>query len=269
MLDKLESELKTKGLSQKTIESYLFHNNEFLKFANKKPEEISEADVKNYVSYLSSERKYKPRSINLAFSSLKFLYSNLLNKKIMENVKIPKLDKKDPVVLSKEEIKSLLSAVENPKHKILLSLMLSSGLRVSEAVSLKIEDVNFDDKLIKIKSNKANKDRLTIMQSRLIDDIKQYLLNKKENNPYLFPIRDTHVTIKLAQKIIKQAARKANLSKRIYCHALRSTFAKYLADNNIDNSTIKELLGNNSFNNIYSPAYIEKIKNIKNPFDSF
>jgi len=269
MLDKLESELKTKGLSQKTIESYLFHNNEFLKFANKKPEEISEADVKNYVSYLSSERKYKPRSINLAFSSLKFLYSNLLNKKIMENVKIPKLDKKDPVVLSKEEIKSLLSAVENPKHKILLSLMLSSGLRVSEAVSLKIEDVNFDDKLIKIKSNKANKDRLTIMQSRLIDDIKQYLLNKKENNPYLFPIRDTHVTIKLAQKIIKQAARKANLSKRIYCHALRSTFAKYLADNNIDNSTVKELLGNNSFNNIYSPAYIEKIKNIKNPFDSF
>ena len=269
MLDKLESELKTKGLSQKTIESYLFHNNEFLKFANKKPEEISEADVKNYVSYLSSERKYKPRSINLAFSSLKFLYSNLLNKKIMENVKIPKLDKKDPVVLSKEEIKSLLSAVENPKHKILLSLMLSSGLRVSEAVSLKIEDVNFDDKLIKIKSNKANKDRLTIMQSRLIDDIKQYLLNKKENNPYLFPIRDTHVTIKLAQKIIKQAARKANLSKRIYCHALRSTFAKYLADNNIDNSTVKELLGNNSFNNIYSPAYVEKIKNIKNPFDSF
>ena len=269
MLDKLESELKTKGLSQKTIESYLFHNNEFLKFANKKPEEISEADVKNYVSYLSSERKYKPRSINLAFSSLKFLYSNLLNKKIMENVKIPKLDKKDPVVLSKEEIKSLLSAVENPKHKILLSLMLSSGLRVSEAVSLKIEDVNFDDKLIKIKSNKANKDRLTIMQSRLIDDIKQYLLNKKENNPYLFPIRDTHVTIKLAQKIIKQAARKANLSKRIYCHALRSTFAKYLADSNIDNSTVKELLGNNSFNNIYSPAYVEKIKNIKNPFDSF
>ena len=269
MLDKLESELKTKGLSQKTIESYLFHNNEFLKFANKKPEEISEADVKNYVSYLSSERKYKPRSINLAFSSLKFLYSNLLNKKIMENVKIPKLHKKDPVVLSKEEIKSLLSAVENPKHKILLSLMLSSGLRVSEAVSLKIEDVNFDDKLIKIKSNKANKDRLTIMQSRLIDDIKQYLLNKKENNPYLFPIRDTHVTIKLAQKIIKQAARKANLSKRIYCHALRSTFAKYLADSNIDNSTVKELLGNNSFNNIYSPAYVEKIKNIKNPFDSF
>jgi len=62
MLDKLESELKTKGLSQKTIESYLFHNNEFLKFANKKPEEISEADVKNYVSYLSSERKYKPRN---------------------------------------------------------------------------------------------------------------------------------------------------------------------------------------------------------------
>lgn len=268
MLDKLESELKTRGFSQKTVESYLFHNQEFLKFTNKKPEEISEADIKNYLSYLNSEKKYKPRSINLAFSSLKFLYYNLLNKKIMENIKIPKLDKKEPVILSKEEIKSLLNSIENPKHKLLVNLMLTSGLRVSEAVSIKIEDLNLDEKLVKVRSNKSNKDRLTILSSRIVDDIRQYLISKKDNNPYLFPIRDSHVTIKLPQKVIKQAAKKANLDKRIFCHALRSTFAKTLLDNDIDLPTVKELLGNNLFNsNIYQQAYAEKLKKIKNPFE--
>ncbi len=270
MLDKLESELKIRGFSQKTIDSYLFHNQEFLKFTNKKPEEISEADAKNYLTYLTSEKKYKPRSINLAFSSLKFLYHNLLNKKVMDNVKIPKLDKKEPVVLNKDEIKLLLDAVENQKHKLLVNLMLTSGLRVSEAVSIKVEDINLDDKLLKVRSNKANRDRLTILSSKVVDDIRQYLINRKEGNPYLFPIRDSHITIKLPQKMIKQAARKANLDKRIFCHALRSTFARTLLDNEVDLSTVKELLGNNSFNgNVYSQAYTEKLKKIKNPFDGF
>lgn len=269
MLDKLEGELKTKGFSQKTIESYLFHNREFLKFANKKPEEITELDVKNYISYLSSQKRYKPRSINLAYSSLKFLYSNLLNKKIMDNVKIPKLDKKEPVVLSKDEIKNLLSAIENPKHRLLVNLMLTSGLRVSEAVSIKLEDINLDDKTLKVKSNKPNKDRLTILSSKVVDDIRQHLLNRKDNNPYLFSVRDSHITIKLPQKIIKQAAKKANMEKRVFCHALRSTFARYLLNNNIELSTVNELLGHNSFNaNVYSQVFMDKIKKIKNPFDS-
>jgi site-specific recombinase XerD len=270
MLDKLESELKTRGFSQKTVESYLFHNQEFLKFTNKKPEEISESDVKNYLNHLTSEKKYKPRSINLAFSSLKFLYHTLLNKKIMDNIKIPKLDKKEPVILSNDEIKSLLGSIQNSKHRLLINLMLTSGLRVSEAVSIKLEDLNLDEKLVKIKSNKSNKDRLAILSSKVVDDIRQYLISRKDTNPYLFPIRDSHITIKLPQKIVKQAAKRANLDKRVFCHALRSTFAKTLLNNNIDLPTVKELLGNNIFNpGIYQQAYIEKLKKIRNPFDDF
>ena len=188
----------------------------------------------------------------------------------MENVKIPKLDKKEPVILSREEIKSLLNAIENPKHKLLINVMLQSGLRISEAVSIKVEDVNLNDGLLRVRSSKGNKDRLTMLSGNLVDDIKQFLLNRKDNNPYLFSVRDSHITIKLPQKIIKQAAKKANLSKRVFCHALRSTFAKYLSDNDVDQPTVKELLGNNTFNtNIYSQPYIEKIKKIKNPFDGF
>jgi integrase/recombinase XerD len=267
MLDKLEVELKNRGFSSKTIESYLFHNQEFLKFTNKKPEEINELDIKNYLNHLNQEKNYKPRSINLAFSSLKFLYYNLLNKKIVGTIKIPKPDRKEQLILEKDEIKNLIKSIDNQKHRLLINLMLTSGLRVSEAVSLKIEDLNLENKTIKIRSIKQNRERLTILSDKVLQDLKDYLAQRKDSNPYLFSVRDSHVTIKLPQKVIKMANKKSNLDKSVSCHTLRSTFVKTLFKSGIDLSTIQELTGNNSFNNIYSPAYIEKIKKIKNPFD--
>jgi len=251
MLDKLETELKIRGFSQKTVDSYLLHNKQFLNFTKKQPDQVEEQDIKNYLAHLISEKKYKPRSVNLALSSLKFFYYNILNKKIMENIKPPKLDKK------------------NPKHKILISLMLSSGLRVSEAVSVKMDDINFNDKTLIVRSGKGNKDRITIVSEKLLEDIKAYLEKRKDKNPYLFFIRDTHVTIKLAQKIIKQAARNANLSKRIYCHALRSTFATNLLNNGVNLRYIRALLGhaNLSTTEIYTQVSTEELKKIKNPLD--
>ena len=270
MLDKLETELKNKGFSKKTINSYLFHNKEFLRFANKKPEEVSENDMRNYLAYLTSEKKYKPRSINLAFSSLKFLYSNLLNKNIMTSIRIPKPDKKEQVILNKNEVRSLLDSIDNPKHKLLISLMLTSGLRVSEAVSIKLEDINLGDKIIKVRSGKMNKDRITILSSKIAEDIKKYIEGRKDSNPYLFSVRDTHLTIKLPQKIIKLAEKKSAINKRVFCHALRSTFAKTLIESGVDAKTVQELLGNGSFNpNIYSQIYVDNIKKLKNPFDNF
>lgn len=268
MLDKLEIELKNRGFSKKTISSYLFHNQEFLRFISKRPEEINEIDVKNYLNYLTSEKKYKPRSINLAFSSLKFLYSNLLDKKFMKNVKAPKLDKKEPTILTKEEINSLLNVTENPKHRLLINLMLTSGLKVSEVVSIRLEDLNLNEKLLTVRTINGEKDRLTILSNQAVSGIRKFLSTRKDNNPFLFPIRDSHITIKLPQKIIKQSAKKANLNKGVFCHALRSTFIQTLIDNNVDLKTVKELIGNDSFDtNIYSPPYIEKLKKIKNPFD--
>ena len=270
MLDKLETELKIRGFSQKTVDSYMLHNQQFLNFVKKEPEKIEEQDIKNYLAYLISDKKYKPRSTNLALSSLKFFYHNLLNKKIMEKIKSPKLDKKIPTVLTNDEVKSLLNAIDNPKHKILISLMLSTGLRISEAVSVKIEDINFDEKTLLVKSGKGNKDRITIISGKLLEQIKNYSKNKDNKNPYLFPIRDFHVTIKLPQKIIKQAARKANINKRIYCHALRSTFATNLLNSGVSIRFIQALLGHANLNTtqLYTRVSTEELKKIKNPFDN-
>ncbi len=268
MLEKIENELKTKGFSQKTIDSYLLYNKEFLKFTNKEPDKIEEQDIKNYLSYLTLSKKYKPRSINLALAALKFSFYNVLNKKIMETIKLQKLDKKSPTILTKEEVKSLIDSVDNEKHKLLLRLMVSSGLRVGEAISLKIADINFDERLLHVKSYKG-KERLTILSDKSINDLKEYLGKRKDQNPYLFPIRETHISIKLPQKIIKLAAKKASLTKRVFCHALRSTFAHSLLESGVNIKYIYNLLGNSSMikSEIYSKIPIQEIKKIKSPFE--
>ena len=269
MLDKLATELKIRGFSQKTIDSYLLHNQKFLEFVNKTPEQVEEQDIKNYLVYLISDKNYKPRSSSLALSSLKFFYYNILNKKIMENIKLPKLDKKIPVVLTNEEVKTLLNVIDNEKHRILISLMLSSGLRVGEAVSIKLEDINFEEKILAVKSNKGKKDHITIVSNKILDDIKNYLKNREDKNSYLFNIRDSHVTIKLAQKVIKQAAKKANLSKRVFCHALRSTFATNLLNKGVSLRYIQALLGHSTpaTTEINTKVAVDELKKIKNPFD--
>ncbi|MEK6835366.1 MAG: site-specific tyrosine recombinase/integron integrase [Nanoarchaeota archaeon] len=269
MLDKLETELKIRGFSQKTIESYLLHNKQFIGFIKKEPMQVDENDIKKYMGYLMTEKNYKPRSISLMLSSLKFFYTNILNKNILDKIKTPKLDKKIPTVLSNDEVRNLLNSITNNKHKILISLMLSSGLRVSEAVSLKSSDLNFDEKTLYVRSGKGKKDRISIISSSLLDNIKQYLSERKDQNPYLFPIRDTHVTIKLAQKVIKQAARKANLNKRVYCHALRSTFATNLMNSGVNLRFIQTLLGHSSISTteMYTKVTTDELRKIKNPLD--
>ena len=94
-------------------------------------------DIKKYLAYLMAEKELKPASVNLALSSLKFFYVNILKKKIFEDIKPPKIEKKLPVVLTKEEVRKLINVCSNLKHKLLIKLLYSSGLRVSEIVNIK------------------------------------------------------------------------------------------------------------------------------------
>ena len=158
MLDKLETELKIRGFSKRTVDSYLYNNKKFLEFVKKEPQSVDESDAKRYIAYLMSERKFKPRSVNLALSSLKFFYNEILRNSAFNAVKAPKSEKKLPTVLTKEEIKKMLNAVKNPKHRLLIEFMYSSGLRVSECVSLKLDDLDLSEKMGKIKKGKGKKE---------------------------------------------------------------------------------------------------------------
>lgn len=270
MLSKLETELKIRGFSQKTVETYLFHNRKFLGFVKKEPQSVNEEDAKLYTAYLISERKQRPASVNLALSSLKFFYNEILQNRAFNALKPPRLEKKLPTVLTKDEIRKILDVVDNPKHKLLIEFMYSSGLRVSECVSLKIDDLDLNEKMGKVKHGKGNKERYFILSDNLMNDFNNFIKNKKDNSPYIFSVNGRPITTRQAQKVVKEAAKKAGIKKRVFCHALRSSFATHLLEAGTDIRIIQELLGHSNLatTQIYTKVSTQLLKKVKSPLDS-
>ncbi|MBW2966084.1 tyrosine-type recombinase/integrase [Candidatus Woesearchaeota archaeon] len=290
-LDKLETELKLRGFSKKTISAYIFHNQKFLEFVRSKsgtefqaslkqgenqrqPENITQSDIKSYLAHLISEKKLSPSSVNLALCALRFFYEEILEKDIFKKISTPKQEKKIPTVLTKQEIFSMINSIKNKKHKLLIELMYSSGLRVSEAVALKTENINLDEKIAKIIAGKGKKDRLVILSKNLSQNLKKYLEKRKFTSSFIFPTqknKQEHLSIRQAQKIVNKAAKQAGIKKKVFCHALRSSFATHLLDAGTDIRVIQELLGHSSISTTqrYTKVSTEQIKKVKSPFDSF
>ena len=245
------------------------HNRLFLNYIKKDPNSVQEADLKRYLGHLLTDKKHKPASVSLALSSLRFFYKEILKKPIVEDINTPKKEKKIPVVLTKEEIKRLIDAAKNPKHKLLIELMYSSGLRVSEVVSIKMDDFDLNDKTGTIRSGKGKKDRNIILSNNFIMHLQQYLKRRDDQNPYLFHIKERHITTRQAQKIVVGSASKAGIKKRVFCHALRSSFATHLLESGTDIRLIQELLGHSNLATTerYTRVSKEQIKKVKNPFD--
>ena len=272
LLKKLEIELKIKGYTKATIKTYLIHNVAFLKFVNKAPLEVTTDDVKSYQASLI-EKETKPSSVVLKLSAIKFLYHEVLDREIItKKIKYPKSQKKIPDALTKEEVQKLFSAVENPKHKLLLEFMYGSGLRVGECTKFNINDLNLENNTAKVRGGKGNKDRMIILSQNFVSKVKEYLKNRENKSDYLFPTKESNkpITIRMAQKVIEQAADKAGFKKRVYCHILRSSFATHLLENNVDIRYIQELLGHSDLSTTqkYTKVNMEQLRKIKSPLDN-
>ena len=270
MLEKLETELKIRGFSSMTVKTYLIHNRKFLEFVKKEPDMVIEQDAKKYLGYLISDRKYSPRSSNLALSALKFFYSQILQNTAFNAVKAPKLQKKIPTVLTKDEVRKLIEASANPKHRLLIEFLYSAGLRVSECVSLKFDDLDLQEKMGKIRHGKGEKERYIILSESLMQHLNEFASKKKDNSEYIFSVNGRPITARQAQKVVKESAKKAGIKKRVFCHALRSSFATHLLESGTDIRVIQELLGhsNLSTTQIYTKVSTQQLKKVKSPLDT-
>ena len=274
-LKQLETELKLRGFSEKTVKTYLFFNKEFLSFIGKPPQEATEEDVKSYIAYLLFDKKLKPSSVNLALCTLRFFYKKILEQDIFSKIESPKLEKKIPTVLTKDEIKQMIASAKNQKHRILVELLYSAGLRVSEAVKMRINDLDLKEKIAIVKAGKGRKDRIVILSTTLVKDLQDYIPKLKEKfseNEFLFPSpskKNQPITPRQAEKIIKSLAEKAGIKKRVYCHALRASFATHLLEQGTDIRVIQTLLGhaNLATTERYTKVSLEQIKKVKNPLD--
>jgi len=268
-IEKLEYRMKLKGFSPKTIKTYTYNVSQFIKFVSKDPEKVSKEDIESYFANLI-DKKYMSASIKLNYASLKFFFSWVIPRNI-DFIKIdtPKKTKQLPRVLSKKDIISMINNTKNLKHKLMIEILYSSGLRVGEAVKLKLNDIDADRNVIRINQGKGNKDRQSILSNKLKEDLLKYLCTKRDNDIYLFSKNESHIVIKTAQKIVSNAAKKAKLNIKVTPHMLRHSFATHLLEDGVDIRYIQKLLGHSRLETtqIYTHVANNDLRNIKSPLD--
>lgn len=263
-IEKLKNELKIRGFSPLTVRNYSFFVDKFILHSGKNAEEVNEDDVKAYLGSLF-ESKSK-NTIMLAAAALKFFFKEIL-KKSFENVRVPKKEKRLPEVLTKQEVVKLIDSADNLKSKLIISMLYSSGLRVSEVVNLKVSDVDFQNNLGWVRKGKGSKDRMFNLSKNLNDDIQKYLVGRE--NKYIFS-KEEPLTTRNIQKIIFNLRGKAGINKKLTPHTLRHSFATHLLEEGTDIRVIQSLLGHSNLNTtqVYAHVSSDMIKKVKNPFDS-
>jgi site-specific recombinase XerD len=241
----LSQEMRLRNFSYKTVKLYIYYNEGFLRFALKSPREINKQDIRNYLDYLFLSGK-SSSTINLAINALKFYYSKILHRKFFNNItgiKRPKSEKKLPVVLSKQEIARMIGVSVNLKHKLMIQVLYCSGMRVAELRNLKIDEIDFDRKMILVKQGKGSKDRNTIISQTVLNNILKYI-NIDRPIEYLFEGKNNRkINIRSIQKIVSESAKKARVKKIVSPHTLRHTFATHLLENGVNLRYIQSLLG--------------------------
>ncbi|MFA4960691.1 MAG: site-specific tyrosine recombinase/integron integrase [Candidatus Pacearchaeota archaeon] len=266
-LKKIEVELKISKNSPFTIRNYIQSNKKFLEFINKEPSQISTDDVKIFMSEKLSNSS--SNSTILFLAAIKYSYLTIFQKDITQTIKRPQKEKKIPTTLSKEEIKKIFKIMTNRKSKLMASLMYACGFRVSELVNLKINDLNFYEKIGYVRQSKGKKDRIFNIPDFLLEDLEIQAASQKNNNKeYLFTGKNGKLSTRNIQKIISIASKKCGLNN-IHCHTLRHSFATHLLENNVDIRKIQELLGHAdlSTTQIYTHISTEELKKIKSPID--
>jgi site-specific recombinase XerD len=268
---KLEAELRSRKYSVRTIRAYLFYNRYFCRRIQKPPEAVRTEDIKNYLAYLDKTRDLSSSSMNLAISALKFFYRYVMKKDVAREQHRPRHDKKLPGVLAESEIDRLLACEKNPKHRLLLMLAYSSGLRVSEVVALKRTHIDFDRRMILIRTGKGRRDRYTLLSDRAADFILQYC-GLHEIESWLFPGMSPghHLSIRSAQNIFAKALAKAKITKPLSIHSLRHTFATHLLENGTDIRYIQELLGHTTLRTTQRYTHVARrtALKIRSPLDN-
>ena len=265
------TKLRLLRYSKSTINSYKSHFEEFINYYNsKKIVEISEPEIIEFTRYLVVERGVSASYQNLSINAIKFYYEVVLGeKRKFYHLTRPKKEKALPIVLSKEEINKMISLTENIKHKCILIIMYSGGLRVSEVINLKIKDIDSKRGLITIRQSKGKKDRNTLLSAKSLFTLRQYY-RIFAPKIYLFEgARGDKYTSSSLQKVVKQAASRAGITKHVTPHTLRHSFATHLLEQGVNLRYIQNILGHESSKTteIYTHVSSTGIKNIINPLD--
>lgn len=273
LINKYEKELKLRGYSHKTRKNYIGHIRRIISYFNKDISLLTTDEIKSYLFDVLDTQDKSLTYASQAISAIKFLYNTILDRnEIIEKVPRPKKEKKLPNVLSREEIEKIFDCIDNKKHRAILFMIYSSGLRIGEAIRLKVEDVDSQRMLVHICQGKGRKDRYSVLSRVALDELREYV-KKYRPTKWLFPgeDEDRFLNERSVQRAFEKACDRAGIVKRVTVHTLRHSFATHLLEGGTDLRYIQELLGHASSKTteIYTHVTQKGMQNIQSPLDSF
>lgn len=242
-------DMQLRGLAPVTQRNYIAHVAAFAKYFQKSPELLDQDAIREYLLYLLHERKMSPEGVNQQVSALKFLYLTTLEMP-WNDVDFPRVKRPHrlPVVLSQEEVVQFFDHVPSLRYRAALMICYGAGLRVSEAVALKVTDIDSKRMLIRVEQGKGRKDRYAMLSPRLLQALRVYWRAAQPGVEYLFPSWRTtnkHLSAASLQSACRETWLRSGLRKKVTVHTLRHSFATHLLENGTDIRIIQVLLGHN------------------------
>jgi site-specific recombinase XerD len=265
-IEQFEREMRIRKYSMRTIHGYVGVLRAFSMFRNGVISTVTAEDVKQYLDRLEGTG-VSGQTLNVHLNAIKTFADVVLRVPIRSEVRYAKRPHRLPVVLSRQEIASILNAITNRKHRLLVALAYGAGLRVSEAVSLRVRDIDLEALTVTIRQGKGQKDRVTVFPERLREGIR-WLMAGKGGAAFLFESeRGGRLTERSAQAVFERALARAKVQRAATFHSLRHSFATHLLENGVDVRYVQELLGHANIRTtqVYTHVTNPQLKNIKSP----
>lgn len=240
--------MERKNYSASTIKCYVNAVSGLARHFGCCPSRLEESDLADYLHFLTKEKSYSASSITGVYSGIKLLWEKILEREWnVGRLPRPKRAKVLPEILSAEEVGRLIEVTPNHKHKTILRLLYSTGLRMGELVQLKAGDIDSQRMVVRVRQGKGKKDRYTILSLLMLDQLRDYWRAYRPQT-YLFEgmIRGQAISRRTVQQIFKNGLRRAGIRREVGVHVLRHCFATHLLDAGVDSLTLKHMMGHSN-----------------------
>jgi len=268
---RMKDDLQLRGLSPRTQATYLFQVTRFARHFMRLPDKLGEKEVKEYLLYLINEKHVSYATLTQSYSALKFIYETTLQRPWeVKRIPYPKTPRRLPTVLDKKEVTALFSATANLKHRAILMMTYSAGLRISEVVHLKIDDIDTARMTVMVREGKGRLDRYSLLSKVALEELTIYRQHYRPRT-WLFPGTNPEKPLSPTsiQKMFQVMKSRAGITKPATVHSLRHSFATHLLEGGCDLHHVQLLLGHKSpaTTTVYLHVSQKELGKIVSPLD--
>lgn len=274
LMQKMKEDMEMRGFSPLTKDSYERKAKDIIKYFKKPMEEVTTEELRKYLlKYLREERKLAEESVNYYNSVIRFMYEVTMDKLInKKQLPMYKNRRKMKDVLTKEELSAFFNACDNYMYKTIFMMIYGSGLRVSEAVNLRIEDIDSKKMRIFVRNGKGGKDRYTVLSKVSLEMLRKYykIYKPKHKEGYMFLNREGNpVKTERTRVFFRRYRRKAKIDEKFVVHSLRHGFATDLIERGASILEVKELMGHSNIRSTMEYIHVAKVElSVENPLDA-